>query len=84
MFGLPDELPADLRNTKLVHILPHCAQKCISLMSISDKAQTANQWLCTVTNIVPFEAFSTILKGQTLHILQDLGLMDLAWRAAGE
>lgn len=59
--GLPDELPADL-NTKLVHILLHCAPKCILLMWICDKAPTLNQWFYTVTSIVPFEAFSTALK----------------------
>ena len=62
MLGLPDELSADLCNTKLVHILLHCAWKCILLMWISDEAPTLNQWSCTVTNIFPFEAFSTALK----------------------
>lgn len=31
-------------------------------MWISDKGPTLNQWLQTVTSIIPFEAFSTALK----------------------
>ena len=62
VFGLPDELPADLHNTKLLHILLHCARKCILLMWISDKPPTLQRWLCNVTNIIPIEAFSMALK----------------------
>ena len=62
LLGLEDELPANFCNRDLLHILLHCARKCILTLWITDKAPTLNQWKQTVTSIIPFEAYSTALK----------------------
>lgn len=61
LLGLNDELPADFLNRDLLHILLHCARKCILALWITDKAPTLNQWRQSVMSILPFEAFSTAL-----------------------
>lgn len=62
LLGLTEELPAYLHNNSLLHILLHCAQKCILAVWISNKAPTLSQWKQTVVSIIPYEAFSTALK----------------------
>lgn len=62
LLGLNNELPAVFKNRDLLHILLQCAQKCILVMWITDKAPTLNQWVHSVTSIIPLEAFSTAVK----------------------
>ena len=78
LLGLEDELPADFHNRDLLHILLHCARKCIMALWISDKAPTLNQWKQTVTSIIPFEAYSTALKDKPYFIRHGIRFLTIS------
>ena len=62
LLGLEEDLPARFSEKDLLHILLHCARKCIMVQWISDEAPSPHQWLQTVIAVIPMEAFSTLLK----------------------
>lgn len=64
LLGLEDELPRRFVKRKLLHILLHCARKCLMVQWISDEAPSHHQWLQTVIAIIPMEAFSTLLMNK--------------------
>lgn len=64
LLGLNDELPDNFRNRDLLHILLHCARKCIMVLWISDRVPSLSQWTQTIISIIPMEAFSTALKNK--------------------
>lgn len=50
------------RGILLLQILLHCARKCILLLWITDKPPSIAQWVGIVTNVIPWEAFSSVLN----------------------
>lgn len=67
ILGLSDEIPLDPQNRDLLHILLYSAQKCILSRWIEEDPPTLNQWLCTVLDIIPLEAFLTAMKDKPFY-----------------